>query len=337
MRDFAASWRPAPQAALPAGYFAALCAKGWNAPGWPQRFGGAGLGPIDAFLVERALTRAGAPLLEPLTLHHLGPLLLSLADETSCRRLLPPLARREAVWSVHGSLLGAAPLPGQFLTNGFQPDAEQTLAHDAQGATAIVLLAADGDRTALVLAQLPDGAVQPNQPLDPDTINLRPLRFEIIAAVDTHADLEALIPRSPEDPDAAPQSFAVSACWTGRLRHHLAQLSSTDVDPAGQTRLAELEITLSGLEALEERALAEVDTVLSDAVRIRSAELGAALAELRLEQLGYYALPAPDTTRQHNELPGLVLTGQGAAAKLIRYLDGGFAVRRDGLVWKLGI
>ena len=121
----------------------------------------------------------------------------------------------------------------------------------------------------------------------------------------------------------------------GLLRRRFEQLAEQDLDAAARAKCVALEVALIALEVLEARA--ESEEALHLAVRIRAAELGRQIAELGIESLGYYALPAADPARQHNELPAIALGAQDALAELIRYLDDGFAVDRDRLAEDLGI
>ncbi len=310
-----------------------LCARGWSAPGWPKPWGG-GLAMKSAFLVEQTLVRAGVPVLDARTLLQAGPLLIALADESLCRRFLPGMASGEIRWALHGSISGAAPVQGRFLSAepGFEPT--QTLIAGAGRATAIALVLADGRERALAVAELTDGAVVANLPLDPETILLESLAFEVLASTRTH-------PRLAQVLAGLDRGAAGVCCWTGRLRRQYDDLiRSTDqqdgaADP--DEELAALGIAISGLEITEQRAVAALDDSLRDAVAIRSVELGRALAEIAVARLGYYALSAADPTVQHNELPGPALAARDAMAELIRYLDDDFGARRDRLARNLGL
>lgn len=120
-----------------------------------------------------------------------------------------------------------------------------------------------------------------------------------------------------------------------RLRDRLEQLDALELDEAARARRLALEVSLTALEGLEARAVADERLLL--ALRIRAAEVGRQIAELRIEGLGYYALPAAEPERQHNELPIAALDAQDAVDELIRYLDDGFAVDRDRLARALGL
>lgn len=332
VREFTGEWLPGP--VDEGNYFTALRDRGWSAPGWPAPWGG-GLDAAETLLVESTLAQAGAPLLDPGTLHYAGPLLMALADETLCERYLPGMAAGGIRWALHGSILGGAPLSGRLQGDEIEFDSTETLVYGARGATAILLLATADAETALTVAELAEAAVRTNQPLDPDTIYLEALKFEVLATTRTHRTLASVL---------ALQGGSVPAfgrhglsCWAPRLRDQFERLLAEDPDTAAHPECASLAVALSGLEAMEQRAAFTADDRLREAVAIRSVELGRAMAYAGIERLGYYALPAPDRARQHNELPAQGLAAQDAIAELIRYLEGDFGIGRDRLAQNLGI
>lgn len=331
VEDFVAEWRAEPD--HQGGYLKALCARGWSAPGWHKPWGG-GLAMAEAFLVERALAQAGMPILDARTLQQTGPLLMALADEPLCRRFLPAMASGEARWALHGSVLGAAPVRGWFLSAELQLEPARTLVYGASDATAIAMILAQGSERALVLAELTDGSLMKNLPLDPETIYLDALKFELLATTRTHPALRAALA-------GAGGTTTGLNCWTGRLRRqyqHLLRAEAEREPQAGaQSELTALGIELGGLEVMEQRAVFSADSNLRAAVGIRSARLGRALAELAVDRLGYYALAAPEPALQHNELPEPALAARDAMADLIRYLDDDFGMQRGRLALSLGL
>lgn len=307
-------------------YFNALSKRGWSAPGWPRPWGG-GLPLEEAYLVERTLALTGAPMLAASTLDQAGPLLLALADETLCDRYLPAMSCGRTRWAMHGSLLGAAPLSGEFRSGEVQVHAQQSLIWGGFEATDIAVLLAEGADMALAVADLADGSMAANQPLDPDTVFLERLRFEVLASTRTHLNLAEVLA-------GIGKSAAGPSCRTGRLRRQFDLLAE---DVEATVALAALGVTLTGLEGMEHRAVFNADSELKEAVAIRGGELGRALANLAVDRLGYYALPAPEPIRQHNELPVSTQAARDAMAELIRYLEDDFGMQRNGLAQRLGI
>ena len=78
---------------------AAIADKGWGVPTWPQEYGGAGLEPVAARVVQQEMARIGArnPI-GGIGVLMLGPTLLEFGDAEQKARHLPPIARGELRW-----------------------------------------------------------------------------------------------------------------------------------------------------------------------------------------------------------------------------------------------
>ncbi len=76
-----------------------VAAKGWTAPTWPTEYGGGGLTPAQARVVERELAagRYRSPLAS-FGLWMLGPVLLEYASEAQKKEYLPKIVRGEIRW-----------------------------------------------------------------------------------------------------------------------------------------------------------------------------------------------------------------------------------------------
>lgn len=73
--------------------------RGWFAPGWPREYGGGGLNPKQARIVEEEMARLGCR--QPqynLGVWMLGPVLLEVGSEEQKREHLPPMMRGEQRW-----------------------------------------------------------------------------------------------------------------------------------------------------------------------------------------------------------------------------------------------
>jgi len=73
--------------------------KGWTAPTWPKEYGGAGLSPAQARVVEQELQRGGYR--QPLAsfgIWMLGPVLLEYGNEEQKKEHLPKIVRGEIRW-----------------------------------------------------------------------------------------------------------------------------------------------------------------------------------------------------------------------------------------------
>jgi hypothetical protein len=327
VRDFLADRLPIPELVSARRSFQeALHRQGWSVPRWPEPWGG-GLSADAALIVDRTLARAGAPTLDPLTVDLAGPLIMTLTDDLCRRRWLPAMARGGIRICAHESLFAEPALAGVFHGGKFRSADSSALVMNADGAEALIAVAEDTMKAALVIAPLEPAAVSPGLPLDPDTVDLETLRFEVLTV--------AAVPGELHDRVTVLRQSAEGRSWTGRLRWLFSRLAAEDgADFAG------LGIALSGLEVLEMRVLTSPPGSERAALRalldVRAAELGRLLAETRIAGLGYYALAAPDRARQHNELPDLALAAQDAEAELIRYLLADVTGQRDRLARLLG-
>ena len=76
-----------------------MAARGFTAPTWPKEYGGAGLSPAEAAILDAELRRAGCrPALCSLGLWMLGPVILRFGTEEQKREHLPKIARGEIRW-----------------------------------------------------------------------------------------------------------------------------------------------------------------------------------------------------------------------------------------------
>jgi alkylation response protein AidB-like acyl-CoA dehydrogenase len=76
-----------------------MAEKGWTAPTWPKEYGGGGLSPAEARVLQQELGRIKArPALMSFGLWMLGPVLLEYASEEQKREHLPRIVRGEIRW-----------------------------------------------------------------------------------------------------------------------------------------------------------------------------------------------------------------------------------------------
>jgi acyl-CoA dehydrogenase len=76
-----------------------MAARGFTAPTWPVEYGGGGLSPAEAAILDAELRDAGCrPALRSLGLWMLGPVILRFGSEDQKREHLPRIARGEIRW-----------------------------------------------------------------------------------------------------------------------------------------------------------------------------------------------------------------------------------------------
>ncbi|MCW5654738.1 acyl-CoA dehydrogenase family protein [Hydrogenophaga sp.] len=75
--------------------------RGWAAPHWPKKFGGADLGQAERLILQEEIQRAPAPMPAIFNVVMLGPLLLRYGTEAQCTHFLPKLANAD-LWFCQG-------------------------------------------------------------------------------------------------------------------------------------------------------------------------------------------------------------------------------------------
>ncbi|HUO12413.1 MAG TPA: acyl-CoA dehydrogenase family protein [Caulobacteraceae bacterium] len=76
-----------------------VAARGWTAPAWPTQYGGGGLAPDQARIVEQELARGGyRPPLTSFGVWMLGPVLLEFANEAQKQAHIPRIVQGEIRW-----------------------------------------------------------------------------------------------------------------------------------------------------------------------------------------------------------------------------------------------
>ncbi len=77
----------------------ALGERGWVAPHWPKEYGGAGLTPMEQFILNQEIARAGAPSVGGSGVSLLGPTLIVHGTDAQRRRYLAPILAGEVTWA----------------------------------------------------------------------------------------------------------------------------------------------------------------------------------------------------------------------------------------------
>lgn len=86
---------------------AALAERGWIVPHWPVEYGGAGLGPMEQFILHEEMMRARVPTVNGIGAFLLGPTILAHGTEEQKKRFLPGIASGETRWAQGFSEPGA--------------------------------------------------------------------------------------------------------------------------------------------------------------------------------------------------------------------------------------
>ncbi|MBV9510153.1 MAG: acyl-CoA dehydrogenase family protein [Caulobacteraceae bacterium] len=77
-------------------------AKGWATPTWPTEYGGGGLSPRQAAVLQQEMSRIGAfnPLLMGMGITMVGPTILDYGTEEQKKRHIPRIVRGEVRWCI---------------------------------------------------------------------------------------------------------------------------------------------------------------------------------------------------------------------------------------------
>ena len=77
----------------------ALQARGWLAATWPAECGGTGWTPVERYLFDAELERAGAPNIIPMALIYIGPIICTFGTPEQKARWLPDILESRAMWA----------------------------------------------------------------------------------------------------------------------------------------------------------------------------------------------------------------------------------------------
>ena len=77
-------------------------AKGWGTPTWPAEYGGGGLTPMQARVLQQEMAKAGAfnPLTFGMGVTMIGPTILDYGTEEQKKKHIPPIVRGDIRWCV---------------------------------------------------------------------------------------------------------------------------------------------------------------------------------------------------------------------------------------------
>lgn len=77
----------------------ALNARGWFGVGWPAEHGGPGWTPIERYLFDAELERAGAPNIIPMAVLYIGPIICAFGTPEQQATWLPDILESRAMWA----------------------------------------------------------------------------------------------------------------------------------------------------------------------------------------------------------------------------------------------
>src|ERR1051325_7300540 len=72
--------------------------KGWVAPGWPKEYGGPGWTPLQRYICDDEIGKAGAPRVIPFGLVMVAPVIMKFGTEAQKSEHLPKILKTEVFW-----------------------------------------------------------------------------------------------------------------------------------------------------------------------------------------------------------------------------------------------
>ena len=295
-----------------------LYGKGWVAPNWPKKFGGAEWTPVQRYLFDEEAGLAAAPPLPGFGLAMVGPVLMGFGTKQQQERYLPRILSGEDFWcqgysepgsgSDLASLQTRAERDGDdYVINGSKLWTSQ--AHFANMMFCLVRTSIEPKRqqgiSFLIFSiDRPGIDIQPVITLD----GLRHVNQVFFENLRVPGD--SLVGEEGQGWTIAKYLLGherMSGGAVGALKRSLAQIKmiagdqQSDgrpliEDDAFRTRLAQTEIELMAVEHTVLRALAAVTAdrelgTIASRIKIRRSEVRQALTELAVEAAGYYAQP----------------------------------------------
>lgn len=301
-------FRPARQEVVDR-WFAALCRHGWSVPAWPVVHGGPGWTLGQRFIWERAAALAQAPAMDPVGVGLVGPLIQAQGDDRLCERYLEDIRTARSRWAEGLSGLSArgGGLCVRRVGSSHGLHGELTAVVGLNRATHVLCLGVMDGVPGLFAVALTAGGVRQ---VDAQTLVFAGAEADLLDPLGGGlAALDAVLCS-----EQAPVAVTASAeAQLERLKGVLKETSdgSGDFlrnDPGIKRRLAELEVELTALQALEARSLAQrtadgAPDAKAIQLSLRCADLERSLGELLGEAAGYYALAQPDPALMDNEPP----------------------------------
>jgi len=306
--------------------------QGWVAPNWPKQYGGTGWTPLQRYIFDDEIGKAGAPRVIPFGLVMVAPCIMKFGTEAQKREHLPKILDSEIWWCQGYSEPGAgsdlAGLKTRAIREGdhYVVNGQKTWTTMAQYADWIFCLVRtdaaakkqEGISFILIDMKSPGVSVKPIVTMDGGA--------EVNEVFFDNVRVPAANIVGPENQGWTVAKYLLGHERTniadiGRAKHQLARVKeiaaaerndgdSLMADPEFRDRIADVELDLIALDATILRIVAaEADGrppgAEASLLKIKGSELQQALTELLIEAVGYYGFPDSREAMEHgwNEPP----------------------------------
>ena len=306
--------------------------KGWLAPNWPKEHGGTGWSPMQRYIFDDEIGKAGAPRVIPFGLVMVAPVIMKFGTPEQKREHLPKILGSDVWWCQGYSEPGAgsdlAGLKTRALREGdhYVVNGQKTWTTLAQYADWIFCLVRtdpaakkqEGISFILVDMKTPGVSVKPIVTLDGGA-EVNEVFFDTVRVPVTN-----LV--GPENQGWTVAKYLLGHERTniadiGRAKHQLARVKEIAKaehahgvplieDAEFRERIADVELDLIALDATILRLVAAEASgrppgAEASLLKIKGSELQQSLTELLIEAVGYYGFPYNREAMEHgwNEPP----------------------------------
>jgi alkylation response protein AidB-like acyl-CoA dehydrogenase len=320
--------------------------RGWAAPGWPVEYGGTGWDATRRYIFGEVMAEFDTPETVPFGLLMVGPLIYTFGTEAQKERFLPPILSGEEAWCQGYSEPGAGSDLASLQTRAVREGDHYVVngtktwnssAHLADWTFCLVRTSNEGKQQegiSFLLIDMTTPGIDPKPIISIDGAH----HLNMTYYTDVRVPVENRI--GEENKGWTYAKFLLghernSIAEVGLSKQRVRRLKeiagkeqlgggSLRDDAAFAGKIADVEISLTALEFLSLRFLAEeaagrpIGAEVS-MLKIKGTEIRQTLTELSIEALGYYAVPyePEQLTDRWNEPP---IGPDHAAAQMPQYL-----------------
>ncbi|MFP6748638.1 MAG: acyl-CoA dehydrogenase family protein [Alphaproteobacteria bacterium] len=320
--------------------------RGWAAPGWPVEYGGTGWDATRRYIFGEVMAEFDTPETVPFGLLMVGPLIYTFGTEAQKERFLPPILSGEEAWCQGYSEPGAGSALAALQTRAVREGDHYVVngtktwnssAHLADWTFCLVRTSNEGKQQegiSFLLIDMTTPGIDPKPIISIDGAH----HLNMTYYTDVRVPVENRI-------GEVNKGWTYAKFLLGHERNSIAEVGlskqrvrrlkeiagkeqlgggSLRDDAAFAGKIADVEISLTALEFLSLRFLAEeaagrrIGAEVS-MLKIKGTEIRQTLTELSIEALGYYAVPyePEQLTDRWNEPP---IGPDHAAAQMPQYL-----------------